>query len=316
MNRQFLESEKIKAGALRLGFSACGLAPARPVPIEVCRQYDGYLREHRHATMEYLANYREKRFDPTLLMEGTQTILSVALNYYPEKPLRSESYEFAYYAYGKDYHVVVKKKLNELLLFLKEMAEEKHIQLDGRAFCDTAPVLERFWAWRCGLGWIGKNTQLILPRAGSYFFLGELFLTSEVDKYDEPLPSHCGSCTRCLDACPTNAITGTDSMDARKCLSYLTIENRGEIPSQYIPALGSCVYGCDRCQQACPWNQFATPSEVAEFRPSERFMQMSCEDWHNLSVEDYRELFRGSAVKRSRYEGLVRNIEAVRKTGE
>ncbi|KAA6317046.1 Epoxyqueuosine reductase, partial [termite gut metagenome] len=248
-----LYSTKIKAGALSLGFSVCGIAPADTIGRYADYFKDG-LAAGNHAGMTYLERHFDKRCDPRLLVEGTRSIISVALNYYPQHRIEKDQYQFALYAYGKDYHQVTHRKLNSLFAYINK---EVH-PVNGRVFCDTAPVLERYWAWRAGLGWIGKNTQLIIPQAGSFFFLGELFLDIELE-YDTPLESHCGNCTRCLDACPTEALEQPYKLNARKCLSYLTIENRGDIPVAQAQRLGNKIYGCDECQKACPLNSFAIP---------------------------------------------------------
>jgi epoxyqueuosine reductase len=302
MNLGCYEASKIKNEALRLGFSKCGIAPADNV-----NEHSQYFREWiaagRHAGMTYLENYFEKRYHPHLLVEGVRSIVSVALNYYPERLLGEEQYQFAYYAYGKDYHEVMRRKLNNLFSFIHNEFNPVH----GAAFCDTTPILERYWAWRAGLGWIGKNTQLIIPRAGSYFFLGELFLDIELE-YDAPFRrNHCGNCDRCLNACPSKALEQPYKLNARKCLSYLTIENRGAIPEGTI--LGNRIYGCDECQKVCPWNHFALPCNIQEFQPTPTFLEMRKEDWRELTEKQYRILFKGSAVQRAKYEGLKRNIE-------
>ena len=250
-----------------------------------------WLDADRQAGMTYMANHFDKRCDPALLVEGTRCVVSVALNYYPATRIPDEEYQFAWYAYGKDYHDLMREKLAALFRFIQESDVP---ELNGRMFCDTAPVPERYWAWRAGLGWIGKNTQLIIPHAGSTFFLGELFLNAEADTYDRPQPNRCGRCNRCLQAC--------------RCLSYLTIENKSEIPDSIAPFMGNRVYGCDECQKACPWNRFATPCRTPELQPSPEFMNMKKEDWKQLSEEKYRALFKGSAVKRAKYSGLIRNI--------
>lgn len=298
-----LKCYKIKAEALRLGFSACGLAKAVPVSPDAATHFRQWLANGCHAEMAYMENYTDKRLDPRLLVEGTQTIVSVALNYYPQKQIPPGEYQLAWYAYGKDYHDVMKAKLHALL---------EAIGGEGRVFCDTAPVLERYWAWQAGIGWIGKNSQLILPHSGSCFFLGELFLSEEADMYDIPLPNRCGTCTRCLDACPTNALEAPYRLTSRRCLSYLTIEHRGELPPDMGKKMGNKIYGCDECLRACPWNRFGTPCPTPEFYPSLTLLNMKKEDWHNLSEEQYKALFKGSAVKRAKYAGLMRNIRAVK----
>ncbi|WP_220575469.1 tRNA epoxyqueuosine(34) reductase QueG [Bacteroides fragilis] len=304
-----INSKALKAEALRLGFSACGIAPAGPVDPVHQDFLKEWLGSGRHAGMAYMANHFDKRCDPALLVEGTRCVVSVALNYYPATRLPEDEYQFAWYAYGMDYHDLMREKLTALFRFIQESDVP---ELDGRVFCDTAPVPERYWAWRAGLGWIGKNTQLIIPHAGSAFFLGELFLNTEADTYDRPRPNRCGTCNRCLQACPTQALEAPYGLDARRCLSYLTIENKGEIPASISPLMGNRVYGCDECQKACPWNRFATPCRTPELQPSPEFMNMKKEDWQQLSEEKYRTLFKGSAVKRAKYSGLIRNIKQMK----
>lgn len=205
----------------------------------------------------------------------------------------------------------MKHRLFELFRLISEDAAKAGIDLGGRAFCDTAPVSERYWAWRAGLGFIGKNTLLIIPHKGSYFFLGELFLTSPYDSYDSPLGNKCGRCTRCMDACPGGALYAPFRMDARRCLSYLTIENRDALPPGTAAEMDHCIYGCDRCQMACPHNRFAVPTTIPELQPRPALLAMTRDDWRHLTYEQYLELFRHSAVKRAKYEGLMRNIRAV-----
>ena len=292
-------SLKIKAEAKNLGFFACGIAQADAVDPDVVDSYKKWIREGDHATMAYLENYPDKRFDPRLLMDGLRSIVSVALNYAPQHTLPKGEPQFAAYALGKDYHDVVKNKLRQLAELLN---------FDNyRAFCDSAPVLERYWAVKAGLGWTGRNHQLIIPNAGSMFFLGELFLPLELD-YDTPMKSRCGNCHACVDACPTHALSSKTQFDARRCLSYQTIENRGAIPSDLSEKMGDTIYGCDRCQMACPWNRFSQPNTTPELQPSDELINMRREDWLTLTEEDYRRLFKGSAVKRAKYSGLMRNI--------
>lgn len=303
-----LSAQEIKAEAQRLGFSACGVAQADHVNPLAHTHFERWIKQGCHATMGYLENHEEKRVDPRLLVDQAQSVISVALNYYPGQQIPANEYQLSRYAYGKDYHDVVKEKLTALLDFL-----QANYGTNGRAFCDTAPVLERYWAWRAGLGWIGKNTQLIIPQAGSHFFLGELIVDQPADQYDTPQPNRCGSCTRCLEACPTKALEAPHWLNANKCLSYLTIEHRGAFTPNTPPLTGNTIYGCDVCSQVCPWNRFATPTEVQEFAPSEALLQMRKEDWHTLTKAEYQQLFKGSAVKRAKYEGLMRNINALEK---
>ena len=298
-------SHEIKAEALRLGFSACGIAKAEPVDAETAGAFQNWLHKGGHATMQYMENYEDKRLDPRLLMPGVKSIISVALNYTPARPVAG----IANYAIGKDYHDIVKQKLHQLA---HSSLFTLHSSFNYRAFADSAPVLERYWAMKAGLGFIGKNHQLIIPGMGSQFFLGELFVDIELEP-DEPCRQRCGGCRKCIDACPTGALSEgqqATSFQASRCLSYLTIENRGDIPDEAAQKMGDTFYGCDRCQQACPWNAKALPTDEPLLQPTDELLSMKQEDWQQLSVEQYRELFRGSAVKRAKYEGLMRNIKA------
>lgn len=303
-----LSYHSIQAEAKRLGFTAFGCAPAEPLQEWRMAQWRDYLASGRHAGMAYLQNYLEKRFDPRLLVEGAQTVVSVALNYYPGDVAFS-GYRFARYAVGRDYHDVMREKLTALLHFIEQQTEG---QVSGRVFCDTAPVDEHYWAWRCGLGWLGRNTQLTIPGLGSYVFLGELILTAPVDHVDEPITSRCGSCNRCIDACPMQALSPDRGLDATRCLSYLTIEHRGDFPESLQPLpLGDCIYGCDRCIEACPHNKFAQPTSEPDFLPKSTITQRSHSEWHTLTQEAFSQVFKGSAVKRAKHAGLMRNIKAI-----
>ena len=327
--------KEIKVEAERLGFFACGIARAEPVDAETAAAVRGWISKGSQATMDYMANYTEKRLNPCLLVPGTKSIVSLAMNYAPAQTMPETEYQLAAYAYGQDYHDVMKAKLRQLATLIANKFEgESDSEVgenDGnstaittpktnetseepvgeiRVFVDTAPVLERYWAQRAGLGWIGKNHQLIIPRAGSMFFLGEIFLPYEFDSYDSPMPSRCGNCRRCIEACPTCAITDEWGFDSEKCLSYQLIENRGELSEQAKQSMGTTIYGCDRCQTACPWNKFAIPNTTPEFQPKSELLAMTKADWHNLTIDEYRALFKGSAVKRVKFDGLKRNISA------
>ena len=309
--------EKLKAEAMRLGFSACGVSRCEPVEQKVADAFLSWVGEGRHGTMAYMAGNVEKRLNPSLLLPSARSVIVVAMNYYPEKRLRDDQVQFAYYAYGKDYHDVVRSRLMKLAASLS-IYDIRHREgaacagssaYEGLVCCDTVPVLERYWAWKSGIGWIGKNNSLIIPHAGSYFFLGVLLTELEFTEYDVPMGSFCGNCENCLRSCPTGALEGAYRLDASRCLSYLTIENRGDIPPEYAAKMGNTVYGCDRCQLCCPHNRFATPTEEVAFAASDEFLSMTVEQWHSLTEEDYRRLFSGSAVKRAKYTGLRRNID-------
>ena len=325
-----ISSTFIKHEALRLGFHACGMARAEAVSSVRQAEYSRWLADGCHAGMDYLANHVEKKADPRLLVEGARTVVSLAVNYYSllpgeevknvdegGKPALSigekgnNVWHIGRYALGTDYHEVVKRMLRQLMLAIG--LEEG---VDGRCFVDTAPVDEKYWAVQCGLGWRGKNCQLIQPHAGSYFFLGELILTCDVDEYDSPMALHCGSCCKCLEACPAGALKGDGTMDARKCLSYLTIEHRGPLPDGTGRLMGNCFYGCERCAAVCPWNsRFASSTPIEDLKPRAAILEMTPDDWRHLTVEQYQQLFRKSAVKRAKYEGLVRNIQALDEGG-
>ena len=303
MSSGVLSSKYIKETAQRLGFSHCGLAPAEPVDEAFMAHYEQWLREGKQGEMHYMENHLAIRRDPRLLLPGAKTVVSLAMSYNPGSSETQKG--IAWYAQGRDYHEVIKERLRQLIAQVPRV----------RICVDTAPIMEKYWAWRCGLGWIGRHTQFVIPHEGSAFFLAEILVTMEADVYDEPIydtPYHagCKGCRRCLDACPTKAIS-EHGMDARRCLSYLTIEYRGDLPEEVKPYLDECFYGCDRCLRACPHLATNEASPVDDFRPSSALLAMMPEDWSRLSVEEYRSLFRGSAVKRAKFAGLQRNIAAM-----
>jgi epoxyqueuosine reductase len=298
-------SALLKAEARRLGFAACGVAQAMPVGNSARSALDAWLANGEYGEMSYMARHYDVRTDPRRLVEGAESIVCVALNYYPAQFLRDDQYQFAWYAYGEDYHEVMRRKLGALLDYLQSLVPAT----TARAFVDTAPLLERYHAVQAGIGWQGKNTQQIVPHAGSCFFLGELITTLPL-AYDAPIADRCGTCRRCLDACPMRALTPYH-LDARRCLSYLTIEHRGNLPPDAIPALGNRVFGCDECQRACPHNRFATPATEPSLQASPAFMNLRKETLETLSDEQFTTLFGKSAVRRTKYEGLKRNVESV-----
>ncbi|GET30214.1 tRNA epoxyqueuosine(34) reductase QueG [Prolixibacter sp. SD074] len=298
-------SERIKAEAKRLGFTDCGIAAVKYLGEEEPRLLK-WLAKGMNGQMGYMERNVEKRLDPGKLVEGARSVVSVILNYYPaEKQKAKDAPVISKYAYGTDYHFVIKDKLKSLLRFI----QEEIAPCSGRPFIDSAPVLDRAWARHAGLGWIGKNSHLISPKHGSFFFIGELIIDLELD-YDQPADTDfCGSCTRCIDACPTKAIVAPHTIDARKCISYLTIENREEIPEPFKGQLQNRMYGCDICQDVCPWNRNPSPHNVEAFTPKPELLEMTRADWKDLDRGGFNQLFRKSAVKRAGFKGLRRNID-------
>lgn len=306
MNRIASHTQQIKDFAVSLGFDACGICRAESVDEVEKAHFEQWVSDGYQSGMDYMARNADKRTDPTLLVEVAKSIICVALNYYPEEKQPLHAPQFAYYAYGKDYHDVMKDKLNRLFAFIGTLSDG----IEGRVFCDTAPVMERYWAAKAGLGFIGKNTLLIIPKKGSYFFLGEIILNLDLE-YDKPLSLSCGKCTRCLDACPTGALEKPHLLNANKCISYQTIENKGEIACDIKPLLNNRMYGCDICQLVCPWNRYSRPHKTDELKPNSEFLSLDYTSINNMKVEDYQRIFKGSAVKRAKHSGLMRNIKAL-----
>ncbi len=305
-----MTSEWIVETAERMGFDACGIAQATALE-EESAHVEQWLEDGREGEMGYLTRNKEKRYDPRQLVEGTKSIVTVLYNYYPKQQLGdSEHYKIAKYAYGADYHEVLKRKIRQLL----ERIEAQTGKLEGtRVFVDSAPVLDRAWAVRCGLGFIGKNTTLIHPKKGSFFFIGHLFLPLELEATGQALTNRCGRCTKCIDACPTGALEAPFHIDARKCISYLTIEYKGSLEGHDPKTFRGWMYGCDSCQDACPYNRFALPNMEPEFQPSDQLVTMREDDWKNLTKADFDALFKHSAVQRAGFEGLKRNIDFISK---
>jgi len=298
-------SAYIKQEAALLGFATCGIAPAGVLDEEAIH-LNKWLEKGFHAGMEYMQKHAALRINPELLVENAKSVIVFLYNYYPSKIMDAgSSYLVSAYAYGQDYHEVIREKLNILITKLKEQVPEISI----RGFVDSAPVLERAWATRAGLGWIGKNSMLISKRNGSYFFISELITDAELE-CDMPIGgNYCGDCSLCLDACPTGAITDLRVVDANKCISYLTIENKGEIPEAFKGKYEKWIFGCDICQQVCPWNRFSTPHNEPAFEPPPELMELSKNDWVQLDNEQYNRMFNKSAVKRAKFAGLKRNIK-------
>ena len=301
-------SEWIIEEARRLGFDACGIANATALEAESAH-VEQWLEGGHEGEMGYLTRNKEKRYDPRLLVEGTKSIVTILYNYYPKHRIGdNDCYKIAKYAYGADYHEVLKRKMRQLL----ERIESQTGKMEGvRVFVDSAPVLDRAWAVRCGLGFIGKNTNLIHPKKGSFFFLGHLFLPIELAETGQELTNRCGRCTKCLEACPTGALEAPFHIDARKCISYLTIEYKGSLEGHDPKTFKGWMYGCDICQDVCPYNRFSLPNMEPEFQPSEKLLSMRENDWKNLTETEFDALFKHSAVQRAGYEGLKRNIEFI-----
>lgn len=298
-------TRRLKHKAEEMGFMGISVAQAQHMDPEA-RRLEQWLNQNHHGEMSYMENHFDKRVDPTLLVPGSKSVISLMYNYYTEENQQdSNAPKLAMYAYGKDYHKVVKKKLIKLFKWMQESFGD----IKGRCFVDSAPVLERDWARRSGLGWIGKHTLLIHPKKGSYFFLSEIICDLELE-YDHPIKDHCGTCTRCIDACPTEAISKEGYvMDGSKCISYLTIELKNDIPDQFSDQMQNWMFGCDICQQVCPWNKFSTPHNEEKFFPKEGLLEMSKKDWQEISEDVFDKIFEGSAVKRTKFKGLKRNID-------
>lgn len=298
-------SSFIKQESRKLGFDFCGISKAQYLEDEAPR-LDKWLNSGMHGRMTYMENHYDKRLDPTKLVPGAKSVISLGYNYFPQKDLAQNSlsgFKIAKYAYGEDYHFVIKRKLKELLKRLIEFAGE----INGRVFVDSAPVLERVWAKRSGLGWIGKNSLLLNKNMGSFFFLAELIIDLDCE-YDGPVKDYCGSCTRCIDACPTDAIPDPYVVDGSKCISYLTIELKEQIPLEFKGKMEEWIFGCDICQDVCPWNRFSKKHQESSFEPSVELGGFEKKDWVEITKEVFNRVFKGSAIKRAKYEGLVRNI--------
>jgi epoxyqueuosine reductase len=297
------QTQLIKQEANRLGFMFCGVSKADFLEEEAPR-LDAWLNQNYNGEMAYMANHFDKRLDPRKLVEGAQSVISLALNYFPEKQQTPEAPQISKYAYGKDYHKVIKKKLLKLIEFITTEIGE----VDGRAFVDSAPVMDKAWAKRSGLGWVGKNTNLINPKSGSFFFLAELILDLPLET-DGPIKDYCGTCTKCIDACPTDALVAPYQIDGSKCISYLTIELKEELlPNEFKGKLDNWMFGCDVCQDVCPWNKFSKATNETAFAPSSLLLEMKNPEWEELTNEVFNKIFEGSAVKRTKFAGLTRNI--------
>jgi epoxyqueuosine reductase len=282
---------------------SCGISKAGFLEEEAPR-LENWLHHNRNGTMSYMENHFDKRLNPTLLVDDAKSVVSLLLNYYPEKEQISDSYKISKYAYGQDYHFVIKEKLKELLFSIQETIGD----VSGRVFVDSAPVLDKAWAAKSGLGWIGKNSNLLTQKTGSFYFIAELIIDLDLD-YDNPVTDHCGTCTACIDACPTEAIVSPYIVDGSKCISYFTIELKDNIPQDMKGKFDDWIFGCDVCQDVCPWNRFSKPHSEPLFNPNPELLSMSKKDWKELTEETFRAVFKNSAVKRTKFEGLKRNID-------
>ena len=299
-------TQMIKTEAKRLGFLSCGISKAEFLE-EEAPHLENWLKKNMNGEMAYMENHFDKRLDPTKLVPDSKSVISLLLNYYPSEIQSSETYKISKYAYGTDYHFVIKDKLKQLMDFISEEIGDVH----GRAFVDSAPVLDKAWAAKSGLGWIGKHSNLLTKQLGSFYFIAELIIDLDLE-YDAPVTDHCGSCTACIDACPTNAIVADKVVDGSKCISYFTIELKNEIPTSEKGKFEDWMFGCDICQDVCPWNRFSKSHNEPLFNPKPEVLSMSKKDWEEITNDVFQRIFKDSAVKRTKYLGLKRNINFVK----
>jgi epoxyqueuosine reductase len=296
-------TEFIKSEAKRLGFLSCGISKAGFLKEEAPR-LENWLNKNRNGEMSYMENHFDKRLNPTLLVDDAKSVISLLLNYYPDQFQNPDSYKISKYAYGQDYHFVIKEKLKELLFSIQSTIGD----VSGRAFVDSAPVLDKAWAAKSGLGWIGKNSNLLTQKVGSFYFIAELIVDLDLE-YDNATTDHCGTCTACIDACPTQAIVAPYIVDGSKCISYFTIELKENIPQEMKGKLDDWAFGCDVCQDVCPWNKFSKVNNEPLFNPNPELLSMSRKDWKEITEETFRVVFKDSPLKRAKFQGLKRNID-------
>lgn len=285
---------------------SCGISKAGFLEQEAPR-LENWLNKNQHGQMSYMENNFDKRLNPTLLVEGAKSVVSLLLNYYPSEIQNQESYKISKYAYGQDYHSVIKEKLKELLFSI----QEKIGAVDGRAFVDSAPILDKAWAAKSGLGWIGKNSNLLTQQIGSFYFIAELIIDLDLE-YDNATTDHCGTCTACIDSCPTEAIVAPYVVDGSKCISYFTIELKENIPAEMKGKFDDWAFGCDICQDVCPWNKFSKPHNEPLFNPNPELLSLTKKDWEEITEETFKTVFKNSAVKRTKFEGFKRNIDFIK----
>ena len=297
----------IKKEAKRLGFDFCGISKSEFLSEEAPR-LEKWLKDNNHGQMKYMENYFDKRLNPNLLVDNAKSVISLLYNYFPEQTQNTLAPKLSKYAYGDDYHEVIKHKLNEFLLSLKKEIGN----ISGRAFVDSAPVMDKVWAAKSGLGWIGKNSNLINKKNGSFFFIAELIIDVELE-YDGQIKDYCGTCTKCIDACPTDAIVAPYIVDGSKCISYLTIELKENIPSEFKNNMNNWVFGCDVCQDVCPWNKFSKPHQEPQFMNTNGLLNYTEAEWNEITEETFNLIFKNSAIKRTKYKGLKRNLSFLKK---
>ena len=302
MNNKEKYSNFIKAESKRLGFLSCGISKATFLEEEAPR-LESWLNNNQHGEMKYMENHFDKRLNPTLLVDDAKSVISLLLNYYPSETQNADSYKISKYAYGQDYHFVIKEKLKELLYTIQTEIGE----VSGRAFVDSAPVLDKVWAAKSGLGWIGKNSNLLTQQIGSFYFIAELVVDLDLD-YDHATTDHCGTCTACIDSCPTEAIVAPYVVDGSKCISYFTIELKESIPLEMKGKMDDWIFGCDVCQDVCPWNRFSKSHDEPLFNPNPELLSMTKKDWDEITEDTFKTVFKNSAVKRTKIKGLQRNI--------
>jgi len=303
LNNKAKYTQLIKAESKRLGFLSCGISKAGFLEEEAPR-LEAWLNKNHHGQMAYMENHFDKRLNPTLLVEDAKSVISLLLNYYPSEEQNTDSYKISKYAYGQDYHFVIKEKLKELL----NTIQSEIGAVSGRAFVDSAPVLDKAWAAKSGLGWIGKNSNLISQKTGSFYFIAELIVDLELE-YDTPTTDHCGTCTACIDACPTEAIVSPYVVDGSKCISYFTIELKDNLPQEMKGKFNDWMFGCDVCQDVCPWNRFSKPHSEPLFNSNKELLSFTKKDWEEITEDTFNKVFKNSAVKRTKLSGLSRNIK-------
>jgi epoxyqueuosine reductase len=298
---------EIKQMAKALGFDYCGIAKAQPLNMEA-KRLEAWLHKGFHGSMAYMENHFDLRIDPTKLVPGAKSVITLLINYYPSEKQAPGSPKISKYAYGRDYHEIIRAKLNELINLIRAKVGD----INGRGFVDSAPVLERAWAVKTGLGWVGKNGNLLNKKSGSYFFIATLITDLELE-LDAPFAhDYCGTCTKCIDACPTDAILENKEIDGSKCISYFTIELKDQlIPDQMKGKFNNWMFGCDICQDVCPWNRFSKPTNVHEFTPIEEILHFSTKDWEEITEESFKKIFRNSPLKRTKYNGIKRNLKFI-----